>query len=544
MRMLLIKLAPFDDWIYRVMDKAIYLVEWQVALVLWSINQALLFLVYLIDRLRGQLTTFGFAPLLRQLETTISPYLVPLLALGLTLWLLQLIAQPIIELRLVNVRKLALLVMLGPLLLTSLPTWFTEIEQARVDFGDTLYREVLPAVSFSNLVPSSPTGTSPEVRLVDGQIPKFDPASPTADLHGVDVAAAYLFAQASDVLQPTTAISVPVEFQTRFFFTVIVDLPVKDAPERQAAIQQGGLGVARQGWGILLALFALCETLTHALFAFGLGVLFIGLMLCLALAWFSPVEGLATQLSQQVISLLIASWSVSLLSAVIMALLLSVTGSGSAAAILGLGVVALILQVVLLINGAKAAFAALAGAAAALSGGSVSPERAAATLGTVGGHTAAVAGAAVTGGVGAVGGLHAGAGYLTARRAGASRQYALGYAASTSRRLTRLGELAAAMGPLSLERDLGRGLYVGSVPGRGAALGLRDQQAVRGDVARGVEQRAQEQQALGTLVVLRQIRGRQRQHERAREQRWARQVASRRRRSNQLRRTPPGGRRP
>jgi|GEM_PF-5539962 len=481
-----------DDWIYKVIDKQLYTVQHFLVTVLWNLNQSLLYLVYLIDQARTQLATGGFVPALTTISGVIAPYVTPLMALGLTLWLLLVILQPIIDVRLVDIRKLALLVVLAPTLLVSSATIYGEFEQIRADFGDTLYSEVFPTVGFTSFVPAAPVGSEPDVLMGGGKIAQFDPDA--TGLHGIDVAAAYLLATQDDVLRPTTAISIPNELQRRFFTVDPSNFQTLEASDRQTAIEQAGLGITRQLYGVLLSVFALTESLTHLIFALGLGFLFFGLTLALGLAWFSPVEHIATNLAHQVIRLFIASCMVSLLSAVIMGLLLKVGESGNASAILGVGIAALCLQIVLLINAGKAAFSALVGVAAATSGGAVSDQDAATTLRSVGRGAVGGGIGALSGGVGAVQGVERGLGatgrvlgrgaglalggaaaYSVARRATGSRGYATGYVAGGSRRLARIGALAQAMGVLHPDRNVAQGLYTSVVMGNHNPLHLRAQ---------------------------------------------------------------------
>lgn len=500
----------WDDWIYAAMDRAQYTVQLWVATVLWDLDRSMLWVTATLEQARELIVTGGLLPALEQFGTTLDPYLKPLLVLGLTLWLLTVIAQPIIQIRLVQVRTLFVLVMLAPLLLTSLPQWFETLETERRALGATLYENVFAGVDFGNLTAPPANGTLSEVWLEDGEIPPFAADAETG-LHGIDVAAAYLFAAEVDVFTPAAPTALPVKFVTTFFPTDATEFPTSNAVQRADAIKKAGSGCARLAYGVLLVVFAFVETLTHLLFTLGLGFLILGLLLTMVLGWFAPVSHLLISLGHQVVRLLVASLIFSAISAVVISLVFAAARTGSAAAVLGFGVVGLAVLATLLLNTNKITGAALTALAGASSGGAVGEGEAAGTLSTVGrGAARVLGGGLVMGGAplrglqrGVRGGGEAAWAYRSARSAGAGRGYAAGFALSNSPAMTQLGGLAMVMGKLDSARGMGRGLVTGGVAGRGEPVSLRGQHVLRADTGRLAEERDAQRLALRTLAVAR-----------------------------------------
>lgn len=502
------------DWIYGPLHEALYMIERIIASVGWGFNRSILFVIELIERFRLQLVTAGFRPAIQTVADQVLGISRATLELGLVLGLLLLILQPVMVTRFVNLRKVLVLLLVVPFLLPFGGAIFQEIEQARADLGHAFFERIFNGSRF-DLLHADEERTGMERDM--GPLVTYTPGS-TA-LHGIDVAAAYLYAVRADVITPDSPPpdDLPDAFAETYFPYTPKELGNLDSAEREEAISLAGQGIIRTLYGGLMVLFALGESLVNLAFTIGLGLLLIGLLISLVFGWAAPVEHITTTLIRKICELILTSWGLSAIQGLLLAAIIDVATSGNATATLGMGTVGLVLEGGFALLAAKTIGGALVGVASAGSAGGISEQHV--QRGAQAASGAALA-AVSCGGAALVGTGGAALSYAAATRQGASRSYAAGYALSRSTTFARVGALAQAMGAVSPDSGVMQGLYAGSVIGRGDPLSLRSQKTLQRDVAyhqrqreEAQEQEQQEQQAWGTLATVSLIRQRHEQRQ-------------------------------
>src|SRR4051794_35827183 len=338
-----------DDWVYRPLDQLIYTLERLVTATLWGINQAGLWLCDLIERFRTALISGGFRPAIDAVAGGMLGISRPVFELGLVLACLLVMLQPLVRLQLINLRKLLLFAVVIPILLPAGGAIFQDLEQTRADFGALLYDTIFgqAQTQLAGLADGGSGGGQGTPAPTMGPLVAFSAAGSQGApaRHGVDVAAAYLYAVRADVFDPATPPpdDLPDAFAATYFPQAPSELGNADAAQRQQAIVTAGGGILRMLYGLLLVLFALCESGTNLIFTLGLGFLLIGLAIALVFGFFTPVEHLTTRLAHQVLEAFLASWGISALQGVLMAAVFVVANSRNAIAVLGVGLLALVL---------------------------------------------------------------------------------------------------------------------------------------------------------------------------------------------------------
>lgn len=471
-------------------QEALYAIERLVATFFWTIDRAILNVISLVERFRGQLVTMGFRPVIQTVADTVVQLAPSILLLGFVLGMLLILLRPALDLRLVNVRKVLVYAAIIPVLFPLAGATFQNMEETRADFGNWFFNTGASLVGF-NLG----GGGTPAPTATMAQVVPYDPTlyGDSTVRHGIDVAAAYVYATKDDVL---SARDLPDAFEKTYF--PLPDLTSQTATQRWDAIKTAAQGIVRASFGILLVLVALCESTINVVFTIGLGFLLIGFAIGLVLSWFSPVEAITARIGQEIIQVFIGSWGISVAQGLLIAALLAVAQSGNADAVFGMGVVALVLECIFLVAAAKTLFNGFAGATGALTGGTVSPEEVAVGGALAGGAALLGAqsaygtiraverggGALVNGAVSAAGGaVRVGSTFRYARQLNdgtrGSTRLALGAAMSQSPSLAQAGTLATLMGFTQPGGDFERGLTTGVVGGRGQPL--RTRAALRSD---------------------------------------------------------------
>jgi hypothetical protein len=495
------------DWIYGPLYELLYTVQRMIASIGWGFDRSILYVVELIERFRLQLVTAGFRPAVQTVADQVLGISRSTLELGLVLGLLLLILQPVMVVRFVNLRKVLVLLLVVPLLLPFGGAIFQEIEQARADLGEAFFEQIFNGAHF-DLLPADEERTGAERDM--GPLVTYHPDS-TA-LHGIDVAAAYLYAVRADVITPSSPppADLPDAFAERYFPYTAEEFRTLSSSERQEAIERAGQGIIRTLYGGLLVAFALGESIVNLTFTIGLGLLIIGLLISLIFGWAAPVEHLTASLIRKVCELILTSWGLSAIQGLLLAAIIDVASSGNAIATLGMGCLGLLMEAGFALLAARTLAGALVGVAGAGSAGGFTERDVQRGGQAVGGAALAAASGGLSAVVGAGGTAFA---YTAASRQGASRSYAAGYALSRSRTFANAGALAQAMGAVDPQSDLMQGLYTGHVLGRGEPLSLRSQKALGHGTEQRREQRAQQDQALGTLATVSLIRERHQQRQ-------------------------------
>jgi hypothetical protein len=346
------------DWIYGPLHEALYMLERLIASVGWGFNASILYVVELIERFRLLLVTSGFRPAIQTVADQVLGISRSTLELGLVLGLLLLILQPVLVTRWVNLRKVLVLLLVVPLLLPFGGAIFQEVEQARADLGAAFFERIFNGSRF-DLLPADEERTGADRDM--GPLVAYTPGS-TA-LHGIDVAAAYLYAVRADVITPDSPppADLPDAFAEKYFPYTPEELGNLDAGERAAAIQLAGQGIIRTFYGGLIVVFALSESVVNLTFTLGLGLLLIGLLISLVFAWAAPVEHITANLARKIAELILTSWGLSAIQGLLLAAIIDVATSGNAVATLGMGTLGLVMEAAFAILAAKTIAGALVG---------------------------------------------------------------------------------------------------------------------------------------------------------------------------------------
>jgi hypothetical protein len=280
------------------------------------------------------------------------------------------------------------------------------------------------------------------------------------------------------------------------YFDYTVSPPLWDdlsGDERDAAVSRAGSSQQRALTAWPLILFALVEQIVHLLITIAMGVTFISFGIAILFAFFKRTESIAHNIINQWVELIVQTTIIALIQALVIGFFLAGAATGSAAAIIGIGLLCLVFILITMWSGVKAvwnSFNRLFNTMSQVTGGvMVSPGTAA--LATAGAGALA-AGAAVSVGSNALAGMTAlNRGATLAQAAGVTfgGSSTLSGAARTlaylpGARNTALGEAAEQFTEGSVTRQVARnipvvGRYTG--PMVGAAL-LSDRDPAQAEV--------------------------------------------------------------
>ncbi|MBA3469130.1 MAG: hypothetical protein H0T53_05745 [Herpetosiphonaceae bacterium] len=328
------------DWIERPIHEAIYKIEQSIAQVTWGFDRSGLLVIDLIDRFRHGLVTQGFTTALDQVATSTIGISRPVFELALVVFLLCIIAMPVVSFRWINLKKAMFLFFVIPIGLPLLAGGFQDIDAARGELGATFYANIYTRANF-DMLPDDMGGNGTVSDM--GELTDFsNERDGYTGVRGVDVAAAYLYARRQDVFNPSA--SLPEDFKQRYFFLDVGEFEGKSKNERWDQISTSADGITRTVYGLILILFAFLEALVNLGFTLTLGFLLIAFMISLLFAYFSLFEGMAISILKKLADLFLQSWSISAVQALVLAALVKVATSGNGIAVLGMGLLALGIQ--------------------------------------------------------------------------------------------------------------------------------------------------------------------------------------------------------
>jgi hypothetical protein len=115
--------------------EALYAIERLVATFFWTLDRAILNVIRLVERWRGQLVTAGFRPVIQTVADSLIRLAPAILTLGFVLGVLLILLRPALNLSLVNVRKVLLYAVLIPVLFPLAGATFQALEETRAEFG-------------------------------------------------------------------------------------------------------------------------------------------------------------------------------------------------------------------------------------------------------------------------------------------------------------------------------------------------------------------------------------------------------------------------
>lgn len=395
----------------------------------------------------------------------------------------------------------------GALFFTIGPSFYQSMNDFRLNIAQVMYVSVLDGLNsnagdFSSL--SQVSSSDLDLGLLCDQFDVYLPGATGAGMiDGLDIAMAYLRGHAQDVMgypQPVYSPGCGIYFQNPNPSTwagaggtsvVPMDWNLDGAyfdhnrspimwdslseDERTAAVSWAGASQQRALTAWPLLIFGLIEQVVHLLITIAMGITFISFGIAILFAFFKRTESIAHNIINQWIELIVQTTIIALIQALVTGFFLAGAATGSAVAIIGIGLLCLVFILITLWSGIKAvwnSFNRLFNAMSQISGGVIASPGAAAAV--TAGAGALAAGAAVTMGSSALAGM-------TALNRGATMAQAAGVAFGGSQTLsgaartlaylpgsrnTALGEAAEQFTEGSVTRQVARNVpVVGRITG-------------------------------------------------------------------------------
>src|SRR5919199_4442627 len=354
-----------DSWVNAPLDAIQFRAIRSVAVAIWTALRSGFAVILLLERLRRLLLTSGFQPVIAAVATEVGGILPSLMTLAAGLAALSFILRPVGRLRLSDLRTVIALCLLLPIGLPLASAGFQQLEGLRSDMAGALYDRAWQVTNAQGLLQGAATGgTLDQI----GAVGPLDPAEGTAR-HGVDVAAAYVYAVASDILTPTH--DLPVAFAAVYFPHPDTQRQGEAPTLRANDLHLAWMGVTRLAYGIGPVVFAFFESLTNLLWTLAGGFLFVAGVLSVVLCWFPPAQHIVYGVGQKFVEVVFTSWGASILQAVLMAFVFALAGAQSATLLLGACVVGLFLSLVFCWIAATTFYAAIGGVVTAVTAGGV-----------------------------------------------------------------------------------------------------------------------------------------------------------------------------
>ena len=468
------------------MDAAIYSGFYALASLAWLFVRTLLIVAYSVGAFQTWIVQGVFPSAYAVLVEILSPFVVPLASLAVLLGALSFLVLPWWgePLRIVNLRRALVWVILVPLFFAQSGAWIGGAEQMRATTAQGIYAKV------AEIAPGSIFGAS--AGDLRSPTPLY-PANPcgmtmTRAVAGVqpdDMAAALAYADAADIHCP--AVRGPdANLPDAFFIAKSAGGPgygvnggsssggVGDASDvtfRQNAIDGIQQGNNRLWLALLPAGMAIVAAAVNLLFALALLVTWVGLPIALLFVFFVDFAGGFSQVVRRAVAVIVTSWSAAVVQGIVFGALDASARSGNAATFTAVCVVALFLQLFLVFTAGRQLLQATSTVSQVIETGTgLSLASGAALAGGVVGTGADLAMGAATGGAALAGGaLTAASAARSALRAtrdedgsGGNQAFALGAALGTSGPLMRVGEIATTLGALDSDGDVVQGLDAGA----------------------------------------------------------------------------------
>lgn len=448
-------LWPWDDLLIPGIQ-AIYSLQTSFAMLLWFLNGGLLWLALILEDFRRTLTDTSFKAVIDWVAVNqVSPLLPAVFGLALLLGLLTVIAAPIVRIKIFDFRRGLAIAMLAVALLPIAGTAFQELEAARAGLGSMVYDGVIGR--FNLTVPAGGAQDMNKPSKINNQDEGRDD-TPNQAIHALDVAAAFLMANRTDIEEVSDHLPVcdgcDQSFTQRYFGRDLSYIETAPPEERWNAVADAGNGITRMLYGVPMAIFGLLESALHLIFTIAFGLLFVALVISILFAFFAPLEGLWMSVLEQAVALFVQSWVISVCEGLLLSGVLSAANNQNAPLVLGLGIFGIILNVVFLKKGLSLvanSFGSLAMRAVGMNGSG--QELAQGVDGAL--NTTATVGIGVQ----------------AARVGGAA--YGIGYAMAASPSMSRIGQWASAMGVVNETSNFGAGFMYSSNKSRGEPVTYR-----------------------------------------------------------------------
>jgi hypothetical protein len=426
------------------LDELTYSLIVMVAGIHWSLQKSVLMAGYTVKLINQWLIESAFAPLIAQTSDSLRVavgyvFVIALLVLGLTYLLAALVRWDV-----VSPRSALLWYAAGALFFTVGPSFYQSVNGFRLAIGQAMYLSVLDGMDehagdFSSLaqIGSSDLGLGTLCDQFDVYLPG---ASGPGAIDGLDIALAYLRGHAQDVMgypQPvfspcgaylqnpnpatwagaagTSVVPMAWNLTGAYFDHSRSPVTWEDLSEDERAAAVGWAGASQQraltAWPLLL--FALLEQVVHLLITTAMGITFVAFGVAILFAFFKRTESIAQQVINQWIELIIQTVIIALIQALVIGFFLAGAATGSAPAVVGIGLLCLVFVLITVWSGAKAVwnsfnrlFQAMSQAAGGVIAAPGSAVLAAGRAGASAAGTAASAGSSALAGMAA---LHRGA---------------------------------------------------------------------------------------------------------------------------------------
>jgi hypothetical protein len=329
-----------------------------------------------------------------------------------------------IRLDVVAPRSAILWYVAGILFFTIGPSFYQGMNTFRLNISQVMYLSVLQGLDdnagdFSSLaqVDSNDLDLGPLCDQFDVYMPSATGAGP---IDGLDIAMAYLRGHAQDVMgypQPvfspgcgvylqnpnpatwageggTSVVPMDWNMEGNYFDHTVSPITweaVEDAlRDRAVAMAGSSQQRALTAWPLLL--FGLVEQIVHLLITIAMGITFVSFGVAILFAFFKRTESIAHSIINQWIELIVQTTIIALIQALVIGFFLAGAATGSAAAIIGIGLICLVFILITMWSGIKAvwnsfnrlfnAMGQVSGGVLLSPGGAVAGVAAAATGGT------------------------------------------------------------------------------------------------------------------------------------------------------------------
>jgi hypothetical protein len=370
----------------RMIDELFYSVIVLIAGVHWSLQEAVLMAGYTIKLVNQWLIENAFMPIIAQTNNSLSlaisvVFVVALLVLGITYLL-----AAFIRLDVVAPRSAIMWYVAGVMFFTIGPSFYQGMNTFRLNISQLMYLSVLQGLDdnagdFSSLaqVDSNDLDLGPLCDQFDVYLPGATGPGP---IDGLDIAMAYLRGHAQDVMgypQPvyspgcgiylqnpnpstwagaggTSVVPMDWNMEGNYFDHNVSPITwdgVEDSV-RDSAVSMVGSSQQRALTAWPLLLFGLVEQIVHLLITIAMGITFVSFGVAILFAFFKRTESIAHSIINQWIELIVQTTIIALIQALVIGFFLAGAATGSAAAIIGIGLICLVFIVITMWSGIKA----------------------------------------------------------------------------------------------------------------------------------------------------------------------------------------------
>jgi hypothetical protein len=370
----------------RMIDELFYSVIVLIAGVHWSLQEAVLMAGYTIKLVNQWLIENAFMPIIAQTNNSLSlaisvVFVVALLVLGITYLL-----AAFIRLDVVAPRSAILWYVAGIMFFTIGPSFYQGMNTFRLNISQLMYLSVLQGLDdnagdFSSLaqVDSNDLDLGPLCDQFDVYLPGATGPGP---IDGLDIAMAYLRGHAQDVMgypQPvyssgcgiylqnpnpstwageggTSVVPMDWNMEGNYFDHNVSPITWDDVEDsvRDRAVSMAGSSQQRALTAWPLVLFGLVEQIVHLLITIAMGITFVSFGVAILFAFFKRTESIAHSIINQWIELIVQTTIIALIQALVIGFFLAGAATGSAAAIIGIGLICLVFILITMWSGIKA----------------------------------------------------------------------------------------------------------------------------------------------------------------------------------------------